>query len=165
MTGDQRVRLGEGVEPGPLTPGEMDEFLQRPLIARLATVRPDGAPYINPLWFEWDGSDFWLLARRRSAYVEHLRANPRVCLSVASDELPYTRVTAIGRAEVANPDGSSDVWLPLARRLTRRYVGGVDDDYAERTAQQSRWLIRVVPEETITWRGGGWARHYTQDEQ
>ena len=33
-----------GVEPGPLTEAEKKEFFSRSLLARLATVRPDGAP-------------------------------------------------------------------------------------------------------------------------
>jgi hypothetical protein len=42
-------------------------------LAWLATVRPDGAPYIVPLWYHWDGNRFWIIARRKSAFVEHLR--------------------------------------------------------------------------------------------
>jgi PPOX class probable F420-dependent enzyme len=164
MSDHERVRLGAGVVPGPLSQQEQVEFLARPLIARLATVRPDGVPYVNPLWFHWDGEYFWIVARRKSAYVDYLRANPRVCLSIASDELPYTRVTVIGLAEVVNQDGSSDEWWPYAEHMGRRYVGEIDAGYAERTRSQGRWLVRITPEETITWRGGGWSRRYVEGD-
>lgn len=161
MTVERPARLGAGVKPGPLSAEEQVAFFARPLIARLGTVRPDGAPYITPLWYHWDGSDFWIVARRRSAFVEHLRHNPKVCLSIASDELPYSRVTVLGTAKIANSDGSPDRWRPITRLMTQRYVGEVDADYADRTAQFDRWLVQITPEEIVSWRGGGWARRYT----
>jgi len=30
------------------------DLLQRPVFAHLATVRSDGAPQVNPMWFLWD---------------------------------------------------------------------------------------------------------------
>jgi PPOX class probable F420-dependent enzyme len=163
MTTEREARLGMGVEPGPLSSAELAAFLARPLIARLGTVRPDGRPYVAPLWYQWDGSVFWIVARRGSAYVGHLRHDPRVCLSIASDELPYTRVTVIGTAQIANPDGSAGRWPAIARQMAHRYVGKADAGYADRTARFGRWLVQITPDEVITWRGGGWARRYTED--
>ena len=39
----------------PAVPDSHRDLLEQPLIAHLATVRPDGAPQNNPVWFEWDG--------------------------------------------------------------------------------------------------------------
>ena len=33
------------------------EFLQKPLIARLATIDGNGYPHTVPLWFDVDGDD------------------------------------------------------------------------------------------------------------
>jgi hypothetical protein len=62
---------------------------------------------------------------------------------------------------VGVPSGESDKWKEIARHMTLRYVGDVDPEYYKRTAKYPRWLIRVMPEEMITWRGGGWHRRYT----
>lgn len=158
------ARLGSHVEPGPLTDEEKQEFFARPIIARLATIRPDGAPHIVPLWFHWDGEDFYLVARKRSSFVENITRNPKVCLSIAADDVPYTRATIIGRANVENPEGNPEPWLPLLYEMTERYVGDVDDGYADRTAKFRRWLIRIEVDELISWRGGGWAKSYTREE-
>ena len=32
------------------------DLFERPLFAALATVTPDGAPLVNPMWFEWDNA-------------------------------------------------------------------------------------------------------------
>jgi nitroimidazol reductase NimA-like FMN-containing flavoprotein (pyridoxamine 5'-phosphate oxidase superfamily) len=37
-----------------LTSKQVDELLATPVIARLATVREDGASYIVPVWQHWD---------------------------------------------------------------------------------------------------------------
>ena len=156
--------LASGVEPGPLTKAEQREFFRRPLLARLATVRADGVPYVAPLWFEWDERDgsFWVVIREKARFVPNLLHEPRVCLSIAADVPPYTRATIVGRAEIVAKPGESEQWMDVARRMTTRYVGDVDPGYFERTARFPRWLIRIVPTEMTTWRGGGWSRFYTE---
>lgn len=155
--------LASGVEPGPLTDAEKKELFSRPLLARLATVRPDGAPYVVPLWFQWDEDDgsFWLVIREKARFVPNILKEPRVCLSIAADTPPYVRATIMGRAEIVATPGQSEQWMAIARRMTLRYVGDVDPGYFERTARYPRWLVRIVPYEITTWRGGGWSRFYT----
>ena len=159
----QGVRLGEGVQPGPLTEEELREFFNRPLLARLATIREDGFPFIAPLWFHWDGQAFWFVIRKKARFIPNLLRDPRVCVSIAMETPPYTRATILGRAEVVARPGESDAWKAIARQMTLRYIGDVDPGYYERTEKYPRWLIRVVPEEMTTWRGGGWHRRYIEE--
>lgn len=164
--GERPATLGAGVAPGPLTPAERRELFRRPLLARLATVRADGAPHIAPLWFHHDEADgsFWFVIRERARFVPNLLREPRVCISIAAESMPYARATILGRAEiVARPEAAPDAWLPIARLMVERYVGPSDPAYLERTRRYPRWLVRVVPYEMLTWRGGGWARYYTGD--
>ncbi|MEU0520609.1 pyridoxamine 5'-phosphate oxidase family protein [Streptosporangium sp. NPDC006007] len=163
MTPDREATLGAGTKPGALSPDELSEFLARPLIARVASVRADQFPHITPMWFEWDAGRVWVISRSRSAIAEHVRENPRVCVSIASDELPYTRVTIRGHAEIMNPDGADDEWVARLHTMTGRYVGTVDSGYADRTERFPRWLIAVTPLNLTSWRGGGWAKRYLKD--
>ena len=164
MTNASRdARLGTDVKPGPLSKEEQAEFFSRPLIARLATVREDGYPFIAPLWFQWDGKNFWFVIREKADFIPNLLRDPRVCVSIATDTPPYARATIVGRAEVVARPGESDAWKKIARQMTLRYVGEVDPGYYERTEKFPRWLIQVVPEEMTTWRGGGWHRRYTEN--
>jgi PPOX class probable F420-dependent enzyme len=149
---------------GPLSAAEQRAFFGRPLLARLATVAPDGAPYIAVLWFEWDEADgsFWFVIRERAGFMPHLVAEPRVCLSIASESPPYARATIMGRAEIVGRPGESDAWRPIADRMARAYIGARGPGYVDSTAHLPRWLVRVVPQAMTTWRGGGWARRYTE---
>ena len=66
-----RGGLASGVAPGPLSDAEQNAFFSRPLLARLATVRADGAPYIVPLWFERNERDgtFWFVIRAKARFM------------------------------------------------------------------------------------------------
>jgi PPOX class probable F420-dependent enzyme len=150
---------------GPLSAAERSVFFRRPLLARLATVDPDGAPYVAPLWYEWveDDGSFWFVIREKARFVPHILREPRVCLSIASDIPPYARATIMGRAEILARPGESDAWRVVAERMAQNYIGERGPGYIEGTARFPRWLVRVVPDAMTTWRGGGWARYYTKD--
>jgi hypothetical protein len=39
-----------------MIPDEYADLLTRPLFGHRATIRPDGTPQVNPMWFSWDGT-------------------------------------------------------------------------------------------------------------
>lgn len=46
---------------GKLSSGEIDEFLALPIIARIGTVKPDGAPHVATMWQQWDAEVMWVI--------------------------------------------------------------------------------------------------------
>jgi len=64
----------------PLSRTRLERFLSVSKLARLATVKPDGAPYVNPVWFLFDGRFVYVHARARAQYVENLKRQPRVAI-------------------------------------------------------------------------------------
>ncbi|MDR7522804.1 MAG: pyridoxamine 5'-phosphate oxidase family protein [Armatimonadota bacterium] len=153
---------------GRLTEAEMTAFLQQPWNGRLATVTPQNTPYVVPVWYEYDPAErvFYIVARERSAYVEHIRHNPAVAFHVADDlHLQHTRVLVEGTAEILEgpvaPDDSPRL-RALAVRLSRRYMGERGPEYAQRTMGRPRYLIKITPQRWQTWTGGEWARRYRE---
>ncbi len=69
----------------------------------LATVAPDGAPAVRPVWFVWDGDRFLIYSQPGAAKVRHISANPRICLHLESDTWGENIVIVTGEAHVA-PD-------------------------------------------------------------
>ena len=53
----------------PLTKTQIDALLAGPINARLATVQPDGAPYVVPVWQYWDGTSMYIIPREKSRFV------------------------------------------------------------------------------------------------
>ena len=83
---------------GGMTPQEMHEFLQGPWIAHLACLKPDGSPYVVPVWYHWDGVCFWVVLphRVRSVWLP-LAADPRVWIVVDEPEPPFRKASARAR--------------------------------------------------------------------
>src|SRR5579859_3191601 len=141
---------------------EIKEFLAGPIVARVATIDEDGIPYITPVWEEWDGQALWIVPRERSAWVKHIKHNPNVAVSCAQDSGTYKRVLFRGKAEiVSGPAPMQGKCLEVAQRMAIRYLGEHGPEYLVPTQDRPRYLIKIVPQSTISWDGVGWHDKYT----
>jgi hypothetical protein len=98
---------------------DLDRFLRRPLLARVATIGRSG-PTVRPLWYLWEEQAFWWLTGGWSKLGALVARDPRVALVVDTCDLDrgeVLQVTARGTAEIRpfDPD--------RARRWGRRYLG------------------------------------------
>jgi PPOX class probable F420-dependent enzyme len=128
-----------------LTPDDLRDLLELPLLAVLATNRPDGTVLLSPVWHEWRENGFGVVTQSRDGKVRHLRRDPRASIVVCEHEPPYrglelratVRLTALG-------DGST------VRRIASRYLGPeAGERYAETAADDL--LIRLEPGELRGW--------------
>lgn len=85
-------------------PEEFQDLVERPLFAQLATVRPDGTPQVNPMWFEWDGERirFSHVAGRQK--YRNIAENPHVAISIPDPEDGYRYIELRGVVENVVPD-------------------------------------------------------------
>jgi PPOX class probable F420-dependent enzyme len=143
-----------------LADDELLEFLSGAWICRLGTLTEDGYPYVTPLWYEYDGAGYVFIGRERADWLQHIRRDPRVGLCIDDPDGSHRRVVVQGRAEIVEGPSVRGPWLPIAKRMAERYMGGPDGlKYMERTLDFPRVTVRVVPERTTTWRGA-WAPKY-----
>ena len=154
---------------GKLTEDELTAFLAQPWKARLATVTPEHTPYIVPLWYEYNAAQkvFYIIARERSKYVQHIMHNPAVALHIADDaHLENTRVLVEGVAQVLAgpiaPETSPDI-RKIATAMAHKYMGTEGAEYAQRTMSRLRYLIQVTPGSWRSWTGREWAPHYRKE--
>lgn len=103
----------------------VQHLLQAALPARMAYLSTDGAPRIVPSWFQWTGTDLVMVtyiagpsagirhpARRLSA----LRADPRVAVSIDTDDFPPSALTLRGAVAIDEVDGIAPEYAAAARR-------------------------------------------------
>ncbi len=128
----------------PLASEEITRFLQGPWTARLACLRPDGRPHVIPVWQEWDGQAFYVVAWQGSQWAEFLLQNPEVSLIVDEPWPPLRRVTSRGRASLVEPGFAL---TPLLQRLARRYLG---QDAPPAPIDRT---FRIFPETLKGWQG------------
>ncbi|MFP6593464.1 MAG: pyridoxamine 5'-phosphate oxidase family protein [Dehalococcoidia bacterium] len=150
--------------PGSMTRDEITAFLSAPIIARLATVQSGGAPYIAPVWQQWDGERMYIVGRAGSEFVDHIRNKPRVAISIADDVNPeHARVLIEGDAVILEgPAPMTGRMLQIAEEMSLRYMGANGPTYIGRTVDRPRCLIAVTPESIVSWTGGEWHSRYSR---
>lgn len=121
---------------------DVGNFLQGPWAARLACVRPDGHPHVIPVWQEWDGKAFSVIAWKGSQWAEYLLQNPSVSLSVDEPWPPFRRVVVRGQAESISADDPAIDTGQLVQRLTRRYLGQANNGLNDKIQN----AFRIRPE-------------------
>ncbi len=128
-----------------LSPAERDEFLQQPgILCRIATVDAEGAPHVTPVWFIYEDGAIYITPRAASEWLDHIRHDPRVALTIDDQHHPYRKVVIQGIAEVVRQPGDDAAWRDLYRRIATRYVPpDAADRYIQETIDQPRALIRV----------------------
>ena len=77
----------------PIFSRPVQEFLERPLHAVLATHAPDGGLSQSVVWYAVDGESVWLSVRPNSAKAVHVDLDPRVSLlALAPHGGAYVRI-------------------------------------------------------------------------
>jgi len=120
---------------------EIDRFLGGPWTASLACIRPDGRPHVIPVWQEWDGRGFYVLAFSGSQWAEYVLKNPNVSLTVDEPWQPLRRVTARGTAEHLS-GLSGEAAEQIINRFQERYLGATRHPF-ENTISH---IFRVTPD-------------------
>ena len=130
-----------------LTADDVADLLNEPIVAILATRRPDDTTLLSPVWFEWvdGGFNVWATANDKGK-VRHIERDPRVSIVVANSDWPYKGIEVRGEATLGQ-DGFFDV----LGRTARRYFG--DDVGAGFAASftEPGYVIRIEPGELRAW--------------
>ena len=119
----------------PLPPG-LVAFLARPRPAVVGTVRADGSPVTTACWYGLQDDGRILLTMDRDSFrLQHLRAEPRVALTVLGDDW-YNQLSILGRAvEFREDEGLADI-----DGLSRRYLG---EPYEDRSYNGLSVLVEI----------------------
>lgn len=124
----------------------VEEFLSRPLVARLAT----NGPTVRPVWFLWENGAFWWITGAYAKLPQRLEVDPEVAMVIDTCDLDtgsVLQVIASGSAEVVAMDTDRAV-----RKLVR-YLGPDIEQWPARfravlddpDARLARWTPRRPP--------------------
>ena len=142
-----------------LSKRQLDDFLTaNPIMMKLATLTPEGSPYVAPVWYDYDGEAFYIAGRRTANWVAHIRADARVSFCIDTPTAPYTRVVVQGAAEIVD-----DAWLGEWKHWATRYLGDeAGAQYYNDTKHMPRAYIRITPHKLTSWAGPGWHPRYQE---
>ena len=85
-------------------PAGYEDLLTRPLYGDLATVRPDGAPAVTPMWFAWDGELLRFTHTSKRQKVRDIEKQPRRIAFVVMDPVgPSATCRCVGGSRASSP--------------------------------------------------------------
>ena len=106
-----------------MTDAETAAFLDEPgHLLRIGTVDDDGQPLVVPIWFMRSADRLLFTPRARSAWLRHLRSNPRAGCTIDESGGVMRKVVARGEVTLVHDLGEDDAWRDIYRAITMRYV-------------------------------------------
>ncbi|MEV6305374.1 PPOX class F420-dependent oxidoreductase [Actinoplanes sp. NPDC051861] len=115
-----------------IIPDELHDLLERPLFADLATVREDGTPQNNPMWYAWDGEFLKFTHTNFRRKFRNIQANPAVAISIIDSDNPYRYIEIRGVVERIEPDPTGAFFVELAKRYDAPFGTDVPKDAGDR---------------------------------
>lgn len=135
--------------PPAMSQEELNTFLARPLIARIATVRANGSPQIAPMWFLYENGVMYMSTRTYAAKVKHLRKNPRAAVVVDEMVAPLKNkvVTIEGTVEVLDTGVKE-----MTTKIYHKYAGveGSTTPQAQASINTPRVILKITPKKIET---------------
>lgn len=119
-----------------LTAAEIEKLLAGEEVGRIATVNPDGSPYIVPVHFVYHDGKIYIHGLIKGQKISNINSNPAVCFEVdrmqgiiMSDEpcnvnTEYQSVVVLGSARLVQDErGKEDI----LRRIVGKYAPSLSD--------------------------------------
>ena len=94
-------------------------LLDRPVLATLCTLGPDGAPQATPLWVEADHGDIMVNTAQGRAKARYVDADNRVAVTVVDPEDQYNVIAVRGTVVEVTTEGA----VAQIDRLAHKYLG------------------------------------------
>ncbi len=116
-------------------------LIDAPNFAYLATLDPDGAPQVSPVWIDRDGDTIRVNTATGRTKDRNMRNDPRVAISIADRDDAYVKSDIRGRVVgiVEGGDEPNDHIDALARKYTDA------DSYQGHKPDEDRVIFLIEP--------------------
>jgi PPOX class probable F420-dependent enzyme len=106
----------------------------------LATLMPDGAPQVTPVWFNTDGEHILINTAQGRIKDRNMRARPQVALCIADPGNPYRYLQIRGKVVEFTTEGA-DAHIDT---LAGKYTG--TSKYTFGKTGEKRVTYKILPE-------------------
>mgnify|MGYP005840943283 CR=1 FL=1 len=101
-------------------PDGLRDLLDRPIVAALATLMPDGHPQVTPVWFMYDGEHIVVNTARGRQKDRNMKRDTKVTLLIIDPQNQYHWAELRGTIVEVTEEGAYEVIKALAKRYTGR---------------------------------------------
>ncbi len=124
-------------------PESHKDLLERPVVASLATLMPDGLIQVNPVWVDFDGTYIRFNSAAGRQKDKNLKSRGVVTVMLVDTAEPYKWLEVRGRVADITTEGA-DAHIDS---LAKKYLGA--DSYPFRKATETRVTYKIKPERVI----------------
>jgi PPOX class probable F420-dependent enzyme len=115
-------------------------IFDKQVLAHVATLGPDGAPQVTPVWVMLDGNDIIINTALGRAKARNLASDSRVAVSLTDPDNHYTAIVVRGTVTGFTTEGADEV----IDQLAKKYLGV--DSYPMRREGEIRVTVRIQPD-------------------
>ncbi len=125
-------------------PESHKDLLETTALADIATIGPDGAPHVNPVWFGWDGKQLSFSQTKTRQKYKNLHKDNRISISIVDPTNPYRYIEIRGKVVefIEDPDKA------FIDSMAKKYLG--QDKYPWSQPGDERVVVVVEPERALT---------------
>jgi len=121
-------------------PNKWHDLFEKKVFANLATVLPNGAPQVTPVWVDFDGENVLVNTAEGRQKDKNLQREPRVSLALLDPDNPYRYLEVRGRVVERTHNGADE----HINKMAKKYLG--QDVYPFRQPGEVRVLYKIKPE-------------------
>jgi PPOX class probable F420-dependent enzyme len=123
-------------------PDKALDLFQKPALANLATIMPDGTPQVTPVWVDFDGTYVRINTARGRRKEVNMKQRPKVGLDIVDPSDPFHWISIRGHiAEITEEGGNDHI-----NQLSHKYTGG---DYQGFRPGEVRVICKISPDRVI----------------
>jgi nitroimidazol reductase NimA-like FMN-containing flavoprotein (pyridoxamine 5'-phosphate oxidase superfamily) len=130
----------------------LNEYLQQPLIARIATADETGQPHVVPVWYVWDGEALWISSYSNTRKISDLKKNPKISIAIDDSDVNNNTRSVILEGQVELIREPREFLVKQFILIYTRYLGesGVlEEDPQEWINDPHNLLIKLKPEKIM----------------
>jgi PPOX class probable F420-dependent enzyme len=118
------------------------DLLESTALASVATIGPNGAPQVNPVWFGWDGTHLRFSQTKVRQKFQNVQREPRIAVSIVDPANPFRYLEIRGHVVAIEEDPD----LAFINSMAKKYMG--QDTYPWHQPGDERVVIVIAPDRT-----------------
>ena len=132
----------------PFSNEKVQQAMQGPLTAVLATINADGSPLATPMWFVHDAHSVGMVSVDGLQKVRNLRRDPRVCFVVETEVASPQCIIVQGSVEFLDSDSDR---ATLGAAFVAKYGESIEKRWGGSRVPADRALFRIHPNRVKLW--------------
>ncbi len=124
-------------------PDNVLDLFQKPVLANVATIMPDGTPQVTPVWVDFDGSHILVNTVKGRRKVLNMQERPQVGLDMVDTENQFHWLSVRGHVIEITEAGAND----HIDKLAKKYIG--QDQYPFHQPGEVRVICKIQPERVV----------------